>query len=165
MMPWMIPLIGAIGGGLMNKKKPLQGALMGGLLGGAGGGFLGASGGLGAAANPMSQAGMLASQEAGLGLTGGLGWGGATTGLQGAMNSAGGLLGAAKQYAGPAMNVAQSVKAMTPEEQPIQASPLSPAVPNPGPSNFYNSIIEQQNQRQMAELEKRYRRRAGNGIA
>lgn len=61
MFPFMIPLLGAIGGAALNKKDPLKGALMGGGLAAGGGALLGA-GGLGAAAG-----GSAASSGAALG--------------------------------------------------------------------------------------------------
>lgn len=57
---WM-PLLGAVGGGLMSKKDPIKGALMGGALG-AGGGLLAGPGGLlGAAATPTGVTGATAA--------------------------------------------------------------------------------------------------------
>ena len=128
-MFWMLPAIGAVGGAVMNKKNPLAGAAMGGLLGAGAGAGLGAMGGsLGSgAAMGGQQAAMLKAQEAGLGAAM-TGWGGATTGLQGAANSMGmpnlisnskGLLDAA----GPAMGVANSIKGMMPQDQPLPQAP------------------------------------------
>lgn len=82
-MLWMLPVAGALGGALLNKKDPLQGAAMGGLLG-AGGmaaapSIMGAIGGTGLSAGTQAalgsagvnagsqQAAMLAAQEAGMG--------------------------------------------------------------------------------------------------
>lgn len=95
-MFWMIPLVGAAAGALMNKKNPLAGAAMGGLAGLTGGAALGA----------------LAPAAAGTaGATGGLlGAGGATAGIGGAtqgaaQGAASGLLSgggiAAEQAAAP----------------------------------------------------------------
>src|SRR5512139_2977928 len=107
--PFIPMLIGAAGGALMNRKDPLKGALLGAGMGAAGGLLAPAAFGAGAA-GAGTQAGMLAAQEAGLGATGTLGWGGATTGVQGAMNSAigpemgmkaGGLLSTANDVAKP----------------------------------------------------------------
>ncbi len=159
MGPWMIPLIGAAGGALFDKKKPLRGALLGAGLGAAGGAAMGGAG-LGFA--PTEQAAMLAGQEAGLGLTGGLGWKGATTGAQGLLNSMGGAKGLLNT-AGTAMNAAGQVKQMMPQDQPLQASPLSPNVPNPALANLYNGMQEQQNQIRAAEMERRMRRRGMGG--
>jgi hypothetical protein len=109
---WAIPAIGAVAGGLMAKRSgqnPLMGAALGGLGGAALGPMMGGLGAAGASAAGSSAAGAagtaasaapwataaqgLAAQEAGLGTLGSMGWGGATTGLQGALNgSAGGLL-------------------------------------------------------------------------
>ena len=126
-MFWMLPAIGAVGGAVMNKKNPLAGAAMGGLLGAGAGYGLGAMGGsLGSgAAMGGQQAAMLKAQEAGLGAAM-TGWGGATTGLQGAANSMGmpnlisngkGLL----DVDGPAMGVASTIKGMMPQDQVVQA--------------------------------------------
>jgi hypothetical protein len=122
-MIWLLPAIGAVGGALMNKKNPLKGAAMGGLLGAAGGAGLGAMGGAmgsGAAIGGQQAVG-LAAQEAGLGaaLTG---WGGATTGLQGAANAIGG--GGLLNTAGDAMKTAGTVRSMMPPEQPLPQAPL-----------------------------------------
>ncbi len=135
-------LASLVGGGLgavTNKKNPLKGALMGAALGGVGGGLLGAGAGAGAGASAGAAntvPGMLAAQEAGLGSTA-LGWGGATTGAQGALNSAfgsqagsdiGGLIGNAK----PAMNIAsQGMQAANMFKQPEQPLPPPPQVPVP----------------------------------
>lgn len=125
----LLSALGAGGGALFNKKDPLKGAAIGGLLGAGGGALMPAAG-------AGSQAGLLAAQEAGLG-SAAMGWGGASTGLQGALNSTlgaeagaatGGLLGGAAEVGKPAMtalDAAQKVQALTPQEQPIQASPFS----------------------------------------
>lgn len=133
-----ILLAAAIGGGLgavTNRKDPLKGALMGAALGGVGGGLLGAGAGAGMSAANTAP-GMLAAQEAGLGSSA-LGWGGATTGIQGTMNSAlgsqagsniGGLLGNAK----PVMNIAsQGIQAANMFKQPEQPLLTPPQVPIP----------------------------------
>ena len=133
MFPLALPiLIGAGGGALMNKKNPLAGALMGGALGGVGGGLLGAGG----AATQQAQ--MLAAQEAGLGPLGSLGWGGATTGAQGMINSAtsGGLL----DTAGNAMKTASTVKSLMPEDRPMPAAPQYTSGGNNSMASFYNNL-------------------------
>jgi len=93
---WAAPAIGAAAGALMNKDNRLQGAMLGGLggafAGPALGALKGASGvaaatGAGSAPWATSAQGLLA-QEAGLGQLGSMGWKGAATGLQGALNSA-----------------------------------------------------------------------------
>lgn len=189
MIPMLIPLIGAASGALLNRDDPLKGALMGGLLGAAApaaGGLLGAGGATAGiapgATAATSQAGLLAAQEAGLG-AGALGWGGATTGLQGGLNSAlgaqagataGGLLDAAGNMAGPvgsAVNVAQQ---MLDNEPQIQAPP-PPQLRNQ-PMNVSGAIQQGQQMRDY-EAQDSLRRRAlmnqyaaqmgriGNGLA
>ena len=160
-------------GALVDRKQPLRGALLGagvGLTGGAALGATGAGGAVGAGAGGAgilgaeavgvagagatgvgSQAGLLAAQEAGLGV-GSLGWGGATTGVQGGLNSAlgaevgssaGGLLGSGVEAVntyGPTVkniaNAAQTANSMYPNQQ--QQAPLipppTPFVPTSSPA-------------------------------
>jgi hypothetical protein len=123
--------IGAAAGAIMNRKNPLQGALMGGLGGGVLGPAMGALGGMGGAgsaaassAAPWASAAQgLASQEAGLGTLGTMGWGGATTGLQGALNGApAGLLSSMNNPM-----VKAGMKMAMPQQQqprPIMSAPM-----------------------------------------
>jgi len=81
---WLLPLMGAAAGAMMNRKNPLKGALMGGALG-AGGGMLA---GAGAAAAPAvgswmgaGGAGTATSLASGFGAGTGLGSTGIATGI------------------------------------------------------------------------------------
>ena len=134
MFTFLIPAFGAVGGALMNKKNPLQGALLGGGLAAFAAPAIGGLGGLGG----TQQASMLAAQEAGLG-TSSLGWGGATTGMQGLLNSAGGANGLLKT-AGNAANTAAAVKGLMPQDQPMPVAPPFQPAANPTLSNMYQSM-------------------------
>lgn len=149
MLPFMIPLIGAGIGAIANRKDPLKGGLIGGGLGMAGGAALPGMIGTQAAAPiveagmaaPLTQSGMLAGQEAGLGL-GSLGWNGATTGAQGAMNAGGGGL---LNTAGNALDTAAKVKSLTQDNNPIPpATSFSSGGGNGSVGGVYQTL---QNQR------------------
>lgn len=151
MIPWILPAIGSVGGALANNKNPLMGAAIGGGLGLAGGAALPS---LGAGAG--TQAGMLAAQEAGMGLGGTLGWKGATTGLQGMANAAtqGGLL----DTAGNAMRTAQTVKSMMPPEQPMPAAPGYSSGGGAPMTGVYGQIQQGRQAQMQADLQRRMRR-------
>lgn len=156
-MFWMLPAIGALSGALIDKKNPLKGALLGGGLGMAGGAGLGASTGglLGAAPAAGSQAGMLAAQEAGLGSSA-LGWGGATTGLQGAMNAAPGMITPALKAA----QTASTVQSMMPQEKPVTPAPaFSSGGGNGSLQGMYQNLQNQRLAQKQYEDAMRARRR------
>lgn len=163
MFPLLLPLIGAGAGALLNKKDPLKGALMGGALGFGGGAIASGAGGglLGAAPAAGSQAGMLAAQEAGMGL-GSLGWKGATTGLQGAINS--GAAGSLLDTAGNAAKTASTVKSLMPQEQPIQQSPLFTTGGGTQMGNVYQSMQQQRLALQQANEAMKLRRQQQIGL-
>lgn len=176
----LMAALGAGGGALFNRKNPLKGALIGGALGGLGGAVVpGLLGGAGAAAAPAaeglgaaatSQTGLLAAQEAGLGATGGLGWGGATTGIQGGLNSAlgsstgssignvmGSTLDTANKLEKPAsamMNAASQANQMAGQQQP----PLQPQPLNNTPLNI-TGLLNQSQQMQQLDTEEQKRKR------
>lgn len=122
-MLWMLPLAGAAVGGLMNKKDPLKGALMGGALGAGGmaaapafGIGAGASGGAASAAAPMPVFDPISGQ-----------WlQSSTAAVKGGEGM--GLLDTIDKVATPAakglgaISTAQGL--LNPPEQPIQAQPL-----------------------------------------
>jgi len=116
--------IGAAAGAMFNRDNPLKGAMMGGLGGAALGPAMGALGGAGAAG---SQAAQLASQEAGLGTLGGMGWNGATTGLQGAIN--GGTGGLLNSMSNPMVKAGMKLAMPQQQQQPLLSPP--PMQPNP----------------------------------
>ncbi len=171
MFPFAIPmLLGAGAGALFNKKDPLKGALMGAGMSAVGGtiipGLLGTAGFGGAAAGGQ-QAAMLAAQEAGLGSSA-LGWGGATTGLQGGLNgmmganagaNVGGLLGNAEKIGNVAMPVMQAVNATRPPQEPMISPVVAPA-PSTGPQGL-SSLVQSNNQlAQQQQMEAMQRRLA-----
>jgi hypothetical protein len=182
----LMAALGAGAGALTNKKDPLKGALMGGALGGVGGAVVpgllsagGATAGIAPGATAAAeggllaggeQAAMLAAQEAGLGATGSLGWGGATTGLQGGMNSmfgadagmqAGGLLGQAGSVmdkAKPVMQAAQTGQQMaSATDQPQLPAPAAPMIRSSPPD--LNGILQQGYQEQKYLMDDAERRR------
>lgn len=131
-MFWMLPALGAVAGGVLNKKNPLKGALMGGGLGFGGAalpGLLSGGAAASAAANPM--AAYLTS-----GAAEGSTLGNALTGAGGAAGAVGqgttaGLLGGAQQamgYAKPAMEAMGAVNMAQGMMQPRQA-PVGPQMP------------------------------------
>lgn len=174
MLPFIPMMLGGAGlGALLNKKDPLKGALMGAALGGVGGaaapGLLGGAtaGGVG------SQAGMLAAQEAGAGVMGigNMGWGGATTGIQGGLNAAlgsgagattGGLLGNADKVIKPVGTAMQAAQMFTPPtEEPIRA-PM-PQIPQGGSqvlSQIATQPQQQQAQNQQMDMQRKQQRQA-----
>lgn len=161
-MMWMLPAVGALGGALMNKKDPLKGALLGGGLGLAGGAalpYLGAGAGSAGAGGLLNPTAMGVATEA---MTGGVSpaiaaqmagnpalaaplASGAYTG--GAMAKAATTplsmmdkFSAAAKPIGQAMGVANQVKGMMPQDQPI---PQAPAFSSGGPApmtNFYSQM-------------------------
>lgn len=130
-MPWMLPVAGALGGALLNKKNPLKGALLGGALGATGGALApaaaGAAGGI-AGSGLTAGTGTLGTIAAG---TGGTGISAAGSALGSGIGSSigassPGLLAQAGQYATPALQglqAASMVQGMT-QEPPMQAAPL-----------------------------------------
>lgn len=130
----------------LGSKKPLESALTGGALGAASGGLLGGANPA-ALAVPETQAGLLAAQEAGLGANA-LGWGGATTGVQGGLNSTlgtstgskvGGLLSDADKIVSVAKPIGQAVQTANMfvpderEEMMMLPPTITPQIPQNGP--------------------------------
>lgn len=167
-------LIGGGAGALTSKKDPLKGALIGAGLGAGGAhlapGLLGAGGataGIAPGATAATQGGLLAAQEAGLGMTGSLGWGGATTGIQGGLNSAlganagaqtGGLLanaGGMMDKAKPVMEAAQMGRQMAQANDPPPAP--APSIRSSPPD--LNGILQQGYQQQQYIMDDAERRR------
>lgn len=136
----LMSLFGAGAGALTNKKKPLQGALLGGGLGAAGGGLL--SGGL---AVGGEQGAMLAAQNAGLE--------GATAATNAALGEGTGLLGTATKLAKPVGVAMQAADMAQPEQPPIQPQPLQRV-----PMDM-SAIFQNQGQQQQWEAQEQERRR------
>lgn len=158
--PFTLALIGGAAGGLLNKKDPLKGALLGAAGGYAGGGLLAPTGA--AAANGAAYTGTAAELAAdGLG-----GVAMQPTGLEA------GLLGIkdfAKQAkpvmdaAGTAAQVAQMTKP-TPQA-PIQHAQLMPSTPSPMFNNVMQNIMgKQQMDRAMEEQRKARRMQLIGGV-
>lgn len=145
-MFWMLPALGAVAGAAMNKKNPLQGALLGGGLGFGGAalpGLLAGAGGAAAAGGAASgiggglgAAGGVAANPIGAYLTSGAvegsTLGNALTGAGGAAGAVGqgttaGLLGGAQQamgYAKPAMEAMGAVNMAQGMFAPKQQAPM-----------------------------------------
>ena len=135
MFPWILPLLGAAAGGMIDKRKPLRGMLLGGAAGAAPG-LLGAP--ATAATNPA-----LIESAAGM----------ATHGASSASPlGVGGLLGAAKPI-GEAALAANAVSGLMQPRQ-MQAPPMMPQQQTQDP---IASILAQQQQleemRRKARLE------------
>lgn len=175
MLPaFMLPML--IGGGIgaiTNKRDPLKGALTGAAMGGIGSMALPAMMGtsVGAATAGIipgsEQAAMLAAQESGSGLLGNMGWKGATTGLQGAVNNAGGWMGAAEKIGRPVSTAMNAAQMFSPGEQPNYAPP-PPSIMPPTASPNLNQIVQGNEanwQNQLAyEQQKRDERRKRIGL-
>lgn len=156
----MFPMLlgGAALGALLNKKKPLQGALLGGALGGAGS-LIG--GGAGLLGNPMTaasygtglgteQTAMLAAQEAGMG----------------SMPIAGSMMGnlntatnALKPF-GQAFNSAQQVAGMFPEDQP----PPPPQLMQQQGAGILAQLANQPMPQDPMQMEREMRRKQRRGL-
>lgn len=143
-MMWWLPLAGALGGALLDKKNRGRGALLGGMAGAAPG-LLGSAGAVTVPAN-------MGVAEAAAWKAGAHGLGQAATQTTGA--KAMGLLTQAGQAAG----AAQQVAGMMPEEAPPMPGQLQ-ARPGPDDSGF---LAMQTQQRQMDEEEKRMRQMLQN---
>lgn len=108
--PWMIPLLGAAAGGMLDKKRPLRGMMLGGAAGAAPG-LLG-MGATSAATNP-------ALIESAVG----------TTGYGASSATPTGLLGSFNKYAQPvgsALTIANQTQGLLGQQQAPQAAQLAP---------------------------------------
>lgn len=154
-MIWMLPLLGAAAGALMDKKKPLRGAMLGGLAGMTGGAAAGAGGLLGGAASAGAAGAGAAGAGAG-GLLGGAGASGAAGAGAGNAMSVGGFLKTAQNIAEPVFGAVQAAQSMTPQEQPIQA--MEPAQLPDGKMDL-TGLLQNSQQQRTAEEEEAFRRR------
>ena len=132
MFPFLIPLIGAAGGALLNKDNPLKGAAIGGGLGALGGfaapGLLGTPAVAGAATPGIAGAAAPAASAPATGLLG--------------------TLGQVMQPVGQAANAAMTTKSLLgPEEELIPAPQIMP----PMPGNNSLSAIATQGQQAIAQ--------------
>lgn len=167
--PLTLALIGGAAGGLLNKKDPLKGALLGAGMG-YGGGLLAAPASAGAAATAEGAAGLLtdpvrAAQTASMY---GTDLGSQQTAMLAAQDA--GLLTPIENQTmnlmkpiGQAASAANSAKGLLGGDQkpmPIQASPISPA-PNTGPQGLAQLVGQNQQSaadRQRRDLEERMKR-------
>ena len=124
-MLWMLPFAGAAVGGLINKKDPLKGALMGGALG-AGGMAAAPALGIGAGASGAAGAASAAAPMPVFDPTAGQWLQSSTAAVKGGEGL--GLLETFDKVATPAakgLGVASTAQGLlNPPEQPIQAQPL-----------------------------------------
>lgn len=152
-------LLGTIPDVLMGRK-PLD-ALLGntaavtGTLA-AGPGLLGSGGATAGIVPGGQQAAMLSAQESGGGLLGNMGWQGATTGVQGALNSAGGMMGAVDKVGKPISTAMQAADMVKPEDQPL---PPPPSILPPTSSPTLGQIVQINNDTWMKQLEMEQARR------
>ena len=144
MYPFILPLIGAAAGGLLNKKNPLAGAAMG-AIGGAAPGLLGAA--APAAAGAASGAGGL--------LAGGtLGSGAGAAGAAG-----GGLMETMLPFIRAAKTGMETAQATQQPEDPMQPSPfMMPPQGGSGPQQMQQLVqsIEQDKANRFPQRVRRY---------
>lgn len=143
--------IGALGGGLLNKKDPLKGALLGAGLGAAGGAF---------APGLLGGAGAAGSGAGGLTATGAAAQPGAFAQLQ--------AIGSGLKPFGEAANAAMAAKGLfSAPNQPIQASPISPT-PGTGPQGLTQLVGQNQqaadSQMSIDEQKRQMRRKMVRGL-
>lgn len=152
----MFPLLGAAVGGLLSKKNPMQGALLGAGLG-LGGGLLAPQLGAASAAEAAAGTGLAApgaaAGQTGLTLGGGLGLSAPASAMQIPGNLAMAASGAPSQIAGqssllgsldqlnkfkPVLDAAMSTRQMYggEDQRPIVASPITPTNVSTGPNGL-----------------------------
>lgn len=162
-MLWLLPLAGAAVGAAMNKKNPMQGALLGAGIG-ATGGLLGGAGLAGAAAaEGAGGAAMANGAFLGEGVASGVGAWDASAAAS-AAGQGGGLLGGMKtalEYAKPVGQAASAAQQVSGGQRaPMPAAP--PMMQNPVGVQSLTQLAQQQspnlNQMQQA-YEARMRRR------
>lgn len=171
---FLYPLIGSAAGALLNRKKPLEGALLGGgagLLGAGLPGLLGPSGAAGGAAGGTGLT--LGTQAPGLTMAGGMGLTPPASALTAAAQPASGLAalnGALRDYS-PSINAATQAMKLT-EGQKKELVPPPPPFPTnagSGPQTLSNMVSQFQNydadRARAAEEERRMRRMAMGGMA
>jgi hypothetical protein len=139
-MMWWLPLAGALGGALLDKKNRGRGAMLGGLAGSAPG-LLGAAGAAAPAGAGIAETAAMKAGAHGLGQQAGS--------MTGAKMM--GLLGQAGQAAG----AAQTVAGMMPQEQ--QAPMPEPMQARPGPDD--SGFLASQSQQQQADEEQKRMRK------
>lgn len=167
----LYPLIGSAAGALLNRKKPLEGALLGGgagLLGAGIPGLLGPSGAAGGAAGGTGLT--LGTQAPGLTMAGGLGLTPPAAALT-AQPASGlaALNGALRDYS-PSINAASQAMKLT-QQQKKDLVPTPPPFPQNmgnGPQTLSNMVSQYANydadRARLDEEERRARRRAMGGI-
>mgnify|MGYP000889356846 CR=1 FL=1 len=106
--------------------------------------------------NPLTQQNMREEQESGLGPFGTIGWGGATTGVQGMLNNSGGLLGIIDKLERPVDTAMKAADMVKPEDQPL---PPPPSILPPTSSPTLGQIVQSNNDTWMKQLEMEQARR------
>lgn len=176
MVPFILPLIGAAAGAVLNKKNPLAGAAMG-ALGGAAPGLLGAAApaaGAGAA-GASGAGGLLAGGTLGV-PAGGIAMGGSMAGaapaagllsegitIGGGAGAAGAAGGGLMETMKPFMNAAktgmETAQATQQPEEPMQPSPfIMPPQGGSGPQQMAQLVqsIEQDKAQRFPQRVRRY---------
>ena len=174
-MFWLLPLVGAAAGAIMNKKNPLAGAAMGavggaapGLLGAAaapaagaasGAGGLLAGGTLGVPAGGIAMGGSMAGAAPAAGLLSeGITIGGGA-GAAGGAAAGGGLMETMKPFMNAAKTGMETAQATQQPEEQMQPSPfLMPPQGGPGPQQMAQLVqsIEQDKAQRFPQRVRRY---------
>ena len=172
-MFWLLPLVGAASGAVLNKKNPLAGAAMG-AVGGAAPGLLGAAAAPAAGA-ASGAGGLLAGGTLGV-PAGGIAMGGSMAGAApaagllsegitigggaGAAGAAGGgLMETMKPFMNAAKTVMETAQATQQPEEQMQPSPfLMPPQGGPGPQQMAQLVqsIEQDKAQRFPQRVRRY---------
>lgn len=172
-MFWLLPLVGASAGALINKKNPLAGAAMG-AVGGAAPGLLGAAAapaaGAASGAGGLLAGGTLGVPAGGIAMGGSMAGAAPAAGLLSEGITIGGGAGAAGAAGGglmetmkPFMNAAktgmETAQATQQPEEQMQPSPfLMPPQGGPGPQQMAQLVqsIEQNNAQRFPQRVRRY---------
>ena len=173
-MFWLLPLVGASAGAVLNKKNPLAGAAMG-ALGGAAPGLLGAAAPAAAGGAASGAGGLLAGGTLGV-PAGGIAMGGSMAGaapaagllsegitIGGGAGAAGAAGGGLMETMKPFMNAAktgmETAQATQQPEEQMQPSPfLMPPQGGPGPQQMAQLVqsIEQDKAQRFPQRVRRY---------
>lgn len=159
--PFTLALMGGAVGGLLNKKDPLTGALMG-AAGGYGAGALGGAGGLLGGTAPSGAAYTGTAAELAADGLGGVAM--TPTPFESAIGGAQGFMKEAKPFmeAGSlGMQVANATKGQP--QMPITPSPITPPTFNNAAGQMVASMQQQQAERMAMEKQNRLQRRQMRG--
>lgn len=158
--PFTLALMGGAVGGLLNKKDPLTGAVMGAGLG-YGAGALGGAGGLLGTAAPNGAAYTGTAAELAADGLGGVAM--TPTPFESAIGSVPGMVKQAKPYmdaVGTGMQVANQFQD---KPVPITPSPIMPPTFNNAPGQMVASMQQQQAERIAIDQQRRMQRRQARG--